>query len=135
MALANVTPSATLHAHKVFKSKHFDRFARGAGIDDAALMVAAIEVRSGLFEADLGGGLFKKRLARAGGGKSGGFRTLVVCSNPAFTAFVYGFAKKDADGLSAAQVRSLKRLSRSMRGLSVPAAEEFLVALEVSHGN
>jgi hypothetical protein len=31
----------------------------------------------GLFDADLGGGLFKKRIARQGQGKSGGFRTLV----------------------------------------------------------
>ncbi|WP_425330086.1 type II toxin-antitoxin system RelE/ParE family toxin [Synechococcus elongatus] len=31
-----------------------------------------------MYEADLGGGLFKKRVARAGGGKSGGYRTLIA---------------------------------------------------------
>ena len=56
---------------KVFKSKHFDRFARRARIDDAALMVAAIETRAGIHDAALGGGLFKKRIAPAGGGNPG----------------------------------------------------------------
>lgn len=120
---------------RVFKSKHFDRFAQQAGIEDAVLMVAAIEVRAGLFEADLGAGLYKKRIAREGEGKSGGFRTIVVCSNPEFTAIVYGFAKKDADGLNPAQLRSLKRLSKSLRRMAIPAVEEFMVKLEVSHGN
>jgi hypothetical protein len=32
----------------------------------------------GLYDADLGGGLFKKRIARPGQGKRSGFRTLVA---------------------------------------------------------
>jgi len=34
-------------------------------------------MESGLIDADLGGLLYKKRVARPGGGKSGGYRTLL----------------------------------------------------------
>ena len=86
-----------------------------AGIEDVTLMMAAIEVRAGVYEADLGGGVFKKRIARAGGGKSGGFRTVVICSNTQFTVFVYGFAKSDAADLSPDQVAAFKQLAKQLR--------------------
>jgi hypothetical protein len=47
----------------------------------------------GLFEADLGGDLLKKRIARPGQGKSGGYRTLVATNRDSRWIFVYGFAK------------------------------------------
>jgi len=46
-------------------------------------------------EADLGGYLFKKRIARPGGGKSGGYRTILGFRRTSTerTIFLYGFAK------------------------------------------
>ncbi|MBF0394727.1 MAG: type II toxin-antitoxin system RelE/ParE family toxin [Alphaproteobacteria bacterium] len=58
---------------RVFKNQWFNRWARrGEGISDAGLCAAAADVVDGNVEADLGGYLFKKRVARARGGKSGG---------------------------------------------------------------
>lgn len=79
--------------------------------------------------------MFKKRIARKGGGKSGGFRTLLVCSNPAFTAFVYGFAKQDAANLTPDQLAAFKALARLMRSYSMAQAEAAFAELKVSHGN
>ncbi len=78
----------------VYKTKTFARFARKAGVVDAQLMAAATEVIQGRFDADLGGGVFKQRVARVGGGKSGGLRTLIAFRIGASCFFVYGFAKK-----------------------------------------
>ncbi|MEY2912716.1 MAG: hypothetical protein RLZZ184_2025 [Cyanobacteriota bacterium] len=39
---------------------------------------AVAEMLAGLYDADLGGGLFKKRIARSGKGKRASFRTLVA---------------------------------------------------------
>jgi hypothetical protein len=39
---------------------------------------AVREMQQGIYEADLGGGLLKKRISRHGQGKSGGFRTIVA---------------------------------------------------------
>jgi hypothetical protein len=59
---------------RVFKNKWFARWARTEDVPDAALVQAAAEVVAGRVEADLGGGLFKKRLARQGSGKRRGYR-------------------------------------------------------------
>ena len=76
-----------------FKTKVFARFARKAGLTDAQLADAAAQVVEGNFDADLGGGVFKQRVSRAGGGKSGGFRTLLAFRAGQSCFFVYGFAK------------------------------------------
>ena len=43
---------------------------------DATLRAAVEEMRAGLVDANLGAGLVKKRIARPGRGKSGGWRTV-----------------------------------------------------------
>ena len=61
----------------ILKRKDFARWQSGEKLPDAALCKAVQEMESGLIDADLGGSLYKKRVARPGGGKSGGYRTLV----------------------------------------------------------
>jgi hypothetical protein len=62
----------------IYKTRWFDRWARKQGLNNLSLCLAVREMIEGLYEADLGGGLVKKRVARTGQGKSGGFRTLVA---------------------------------------------------------
>lgn len=62
----------------VYKTRWFDRWARREGLTDAGLCAAVQEMAQGLVDADLGGGLVKKRIGRRGQGKSGGYRTLVA---------------------------------------------------------
>lgn len=68
---------ATKRAKRVFKLKTFGRWARKL-VTDEALCAAAREIEQGIFEADLGGGVCKKRGAVASKGKSGSTRTLVA---------------------------------------------------------
>lgn len=65
---------------RVFKFKTFDRWAKGVLSDDD-LRGAAKEVEQGGFEADLGGGVCKKRVAPKGRGKSGATRLLIAHQN------------------------------------------------------
>jgi hypothetical protein len=60
------------------KNKAFDRFPRKAALGDETLKKAVSDAETGLIDADLGGEVIKQRIARAGGGKSGGFRTIVL---------------------------------------------------------
>ena len=80
---------------RVFNGRQFSRWAVGEAISDADLCQAAAEAFSGQFDADLGGYLFKKRIARQDGGKSGGCRTILgfrrTDSKRIF--FLYGFPK------------------------------------------
>ena len=50
----------------IFKSKVFDRFARKHDLTDADVRDAASDVMTGQVDADLGGGVFKQRIAQAG---------------------------------------------------------------------
>ncbi|MCA3758320.1 MAG: type II toxin-antitoxin system RelE/ParE family toxin, partial [Phenylobacterium sp.] len=79
----------------VYKTKEFSRFARKADLKSADLLDAAQAVASGQWDADLGGGVFKQRIARDGGGKSGGFRTIILFKVGGHSFFVHGFAKNE----------------------------------------
>ena len=74
------------------------------------LLKAAKAVASGQWDADLGGGVFKQRIARDGGGKSGGFRTIILFKVGGHSFFVHGFAKNEKANLSKAQRNTLARV-------------------------
>jgi hypothetical protein len=78
---------------RVFKTKPFIRFANRERIPDRDLCDAVVRAEAGSIDADLGGGVIKQRLPRAGGGKSGGFRSIILLKRGAAAFFVYGFAK------------------------------------------
>lgn len=80
----------------VYKTKPFARFARKARTTDADLSEAARQVNRGVIDADLGGGVIKQRVARAGEGKSGGSRVIVLFRFSGRAVFVHGFEKKDS---------------------------------------
>ena len=78
----------------VYQTKEFAKFARKPDLGNAELLEAAKAVASGLSDADLGGGVFKQRIAREGGGKSGGFRTIILFKVGGHSFFVHGFAQE-----------------------------------------
>jgi hypothetical protein len=102
----------------VFVTKEFARFARRSGLSTGRLLQAAAEVMEGRCDADLGGGVFKQRVAREGGGKSGGFRTIVLFRTGDHGFFVHGFAKSDKVNVSAKELKALKQLAGVLLGLS-----------------
>ena len=79
---------------RVFKMRTFDRWMKNVLSDDQ-LCAAAKEVIAGKFEADLGGGVCKKRVAVKGGGKSGGARVLIAKQNALGVFFLVGRQKSD----------------------------------------
>ncbi|MCK5647315.1 MAG: type II toxin-antitoxin system RelE/ParE family toxin, partial [Gammaproteobacteria bacterium] len=78
---------------KIFKTKVFGRWSEGEGLTDEDLCHAVDEIDRGLVEASLGAKLYKKRVARTGQGKSGGFRTIVTYQKEDRSIFLYGFGK------------------------------------------
>ncbi|WP_265277106.1 type II toxin-antitoxin system RelE/ParE family toxin [Nostoc sp. KVJ3] len=54
---------------KIYKNRTFDRWARKEGLNNLSLCNAVNEMAAGLYDADLGGGLFKKRIAKPGKGR------------------------------------------------------------------
>src|SRR5260221_877224 len=97
---------------RVLKTKTFARWTRKEGVADAALRAAVEQMRAGLVDANLGAGLVKKRIARPGRGKSGGWRTVLATNLRDRWGFLYGFAKNERGNVDDAQLPGFKRLSR-----------------------
>ena len=115
----------------VYVTKEFARFARKAGLVDAKLFQAAQDVAAGRYDADLGGGVFKQRVAREGGGKSGGFRTIILCRIGSHSFFAHGFAKSDKANVSAKELKALKWLADVLLGFSEERLEAAQAAGEL----
>ena len=118
----------------IYSTRWFDRWARKQGLTTPSLCVAVREMARGLFDADLGGGLFKKRIARPGQGKSGGYRTLVATNKGNLWVFVYGFPKNERSNVDRDEEEALKRLAAhllSLTALSVTKAKQAGELIEV----
>ena len=105
----------------IYKTRWFDRWARKQDLSTRAICEAVREMQAGLYEADLGGGLLKKRIARSGQGKSGGFRTLVATNKGSKWFFVFGFPKNVRSNIDKDEEDSLKKLASHLLSLSPPA--------------
>jgi len=116
----------------VYKTKEFSRFARKADLKSADLLDAAQAVASGQWDADLGGGVFKQRIARDGGGKSGGFRTIILFKVGGHSFFVHGFAKNEKANISPKELKALKALAATFLALDLSAIETAKSAGEIA---
>jgi hypothetical protein len=72
------------------------------------------DIARGLIDADLGGSVLKQRIARNGGGKSGGFRTIILFRIGERAFFVHGFAKNEQDNIRDDELAAVKLLAAEM---------------------
>jgi hypothetical protein len=103
---------------RFYKNRWFAKFASREGISDATLITAIDQANRGLIDADLGSGLIKQRVAREGGGKSGGYRTLVFFRHEELAIFAFGFAKSDMAHLSVAELKVYKQAAKIVLALT-----------------
>jgi hypothetical protein len=112
---------------RVLKRKDFARWQAGEKLPDPALCKAVKEMESGLIDANLGGFLYKKRVARPRGGKSGGYRTLVSARIGSRYVFLHGFPKNDKANITQDEKKALQYAGTVF--LTLPA-EALLKALQ-----
>ena len=93
---------------RVFKTHAFSRWMKNVELTDELLLNAVIEMQNGLIDADLGGGVVKKRIAIAGRGKSGSTRTLLATNKNDRWFFVFGFEKNERENVSVKELKALK---------------------------
>jgi hypothetical protein len=117
---------------RLFKNKWFARWARVEDISDSVLLQAAAEIVAGQVEADLGGCLFKKRLAREGSGKRGSYRVLLGYQRPNAERiiFLYAFAKSAKADISDKEKEALSLVAEAFI-----SATDVQVALLLKNGS
>ena len=103
---------------RIYANRWFAKFAAKEKISDATLADAVHRAESGLVDADLGSGLIKQRIARQGGGKSGGYRSILIFRSGVRAIFVFAFAKSDTANLSAVELKIYRRAASIMLELS-----------------
>ena len=115
----------------VYKTRWFERWARKVGVAMSSLCAAVQEMTAGLIDADLGGGLVKKRIGRPGQGKSGGYRTLVATNKGNRWVFVFGFPKNARSNIDKDEAEALKKLAAHLLSLTPQALGKAVSAGEL----
>ncbi len=100
--------------NRVFKTRHFSRWMRKTELTDTALCHAVEEMSQGLIDADLGGGVVKKRVGLAGRGKRGGARTLVATNKGNRWFFVFGFEKNERANIADDELEALQDIAADL---------------------
>lgn len=113
---------------RIYKTRHFTKWARKHSIGDGLLVDAVNEMTTGLIDADYGGDLYKKRIATRGRGKSGSVRTLLALRVDERAYFLYGFEKNEQSNINVREKRAYKALARSMLAFNKEDLEERLKA-------
>ena len=79
--------------------------------------------------------MFKQRIARPGGGKSGGFRTIILLRAGERAFFVHGFAKSDQANIRDDELAAFKLLAAELLAysdLAIAAALANGILMEVT---
>ncbi|MGB3423674.1 MAG: type II toxin-antitoxin system RelE/ParE family toxin [Castellaniella sp.] len=111
---------------RILKRKDFAKWQTGEKLPDACLCKAVRQMESGLIDADLGGLLYKQRIARPGEGKSGGYRTLLSARLGDRYVFLLGFAKNDRANITADEKAALQFAGSVFLDLTGVALEKAL---------
>jgi hypothetical protein len=112
---------------RVFKTRPFARWLRKSRLSDVVLCGAVAEMAAGLIDGDLGGHVFKKRVASPGRGKRGSARVLVGTNRAHRWFFMYGFEKNERANIGECELAALQRLAESLLKLE---ASQLSIALK-----
>jgi hypothetical protein len=111
---------------RIFKNTWFTRYADKEGISDNELREAVNQLEVGQADANLGGNVYKLRIARSGEGKSGGHRVIVLFRSGEQTFYVYGFAKSERANINEKELRRFKERAKDYFSMTIEQLEEMI---------
>ena len=110
------TLSGIVNMARIFKTRYFARLMRKTELTNNALLEAVNEMTNGLIDADLGGGVVKKRIGITGRGKRGGARTLIATNKGDRWFFIFGFEKSARANIDGSELDVLRDLAGDLLG-------------------
>lgn len=119
-------------------TRQFWRWLRKTELTESALCLAVTEMSNGLIDADMGGGVLKKRVALPGRGKSGSARTLLATNRASRWFYVFGFEKNERASVTRNEVEALQQLAADLLRLSPSELDEHVgidALKEICHDN
>ncbi len=97
---------------EIYKITAFSEWAEEYDVSDELLFDTIIEMNNGLFDANLGGNVYKKRIPLDNKGKRGGARTIIAFKYNDKAFFIYSFAKNKQANISDKELKALKKLAK-----------------------
>ena len=97
---------------EIYKGIEFGKWVLKYAISDEVLMSAIEEMNQGSYDANLGGNVYKKRIALGNKGKRGGARTILAFKVNERAFFIYGFAKSKRDNIKEEELKVLRKLAK-----------------------
>jgi hypothetical protein len=123
---------------RIFRTKPFSKWLNKSELNDKDLLKAVKEMEKGLYEADLGGNVYKKRVAIGNRGKSQGARTIVATRLGTYWFFMFAFNKNERANINDSELAHLQKLAEFYLGLSVKELDKVIkdkILIEVKHDN
>jgi hypothetical protein len=90
---------------------------RKTDLSNEDICAGVSEMITGLINAELGGGVVKKRIALPGRGKSGGARLLVATNKCSRWFFIFGFEKNERANIDRKELEALQEIATNLLGL------------------
>ena len=97
----------------ILKSRLFAQWANELKIADSILIDVIDDMAKGLYEANLGGHIFKKRISIGHRGKRGGARTIIAFKVHEKAIFMYGFSKNKKGNITKKEEEAFKALAKN----------------------
>lgn len=112
---------------RIFKTKAFNNCFKSKELSNELLLNASDEICRGIVDANLGGNLYKKRIAIGNKGKSGGIRTILVYQKNKSIFFLYGFKKNERANITSNEKLALRKIGNELLNLD---DKKLVVALK-----
>ena len=123
---------------RIFKTKTFSKWLNKSELADRDLLDAVEEMDRGLYEADLGSHVYKKRVAIGNRGKSHGARTIVATKFSTHWFFIFGFEKNERSNINNVELAHLQTIAESLLDLTASKIDNLIqekILIEVRYGN
>lgn len=103
---------------RIFKTRLFAQWIHKEKLNDELLCQAIREMEQGLVDADLGGHVYKKRIALKGHGKRGGARNIIAYKTADKAFFIFGYAKNKKANMTIEEKKIVRTLANEMLSYS-----------------
>jgi len=109
----------------IYQIKEFHKWAKKNKVAKEKLLDAVKNIDKGSGVVDLGGNLYKVRIAK-NKGKSGGYRTIIVHRKDFRSLFLHGFGKNEKDNISNVELVFFKNYATDFLNYSEESIKKLL---------
>ena len=124
--------------NRIFKTRLFSQWLSKSKLTDTNLLSAINEMETGLYEANLGGHVYKKRVAIGNRGKSHGARTIIATKFGHYWFFIFGFDKNQRSNINNAELAHLQAIAERLLNLTtqeIDTLKKDKILTEINYDN